>query len=118
IHLCTPLPSTIGLFYLTIRRQPTSTLFPYTTLFRSGTVKIAGHDVVREASAVRREVGIIFQNPSLDMNLNGEENIRFQPRAARRDRKSARLNSSHVASSYAVLCSKKVIYSGDRSPAP
>jgi len=43
----------------------------------SGTVKIAGHDVVREASAVRREVGIIFQNPSLDMNLSGEENIRF-----------------------------------------
>jgi len=43
----------------------------------SGTVKIAGHDVVREASEVRREVGIIFQNPSLDMNLNGEENIRF-----------------------------------------
>ena len=43
----------------------------------SGTVRVAGHDVVREASAVRREVGIIFQNPSLDMNLNGEENIRF-----------------------------------------
>src|SRR3989449_9076029 len=43
----------------------------------SGTVKIAGHDVVREASAVRREVGIIFQTPSLDMNLNGEETIRF-----------------------------------------
>ena len=43
----------------------------------SGTVTISGHDVVREASAVRREVGIIFQNPSLDMNLSGEENIRF-----------------------------------------
>ncbi len=43
----------------------------------SGTVRIAGHDVVREASAVRREVGIIFQNPSLHMNLSGEENIRF-----------------------------------------
>src|SRR6184192_1980915 len=43
----------------------------------SGMVKIAGHDVVREASAVRREVGIIFQSPSLDMNLTGEENIRF-----------------------------------------
>jgi len=43
----------------------------------SGSVKIAGHDVVREASAVRREVGIIFQNPSLDMNLTGEENVRF-----------------------------------------
>ncbi|TMF23177.1 MAG: ABC transporter ATP-binding protein, partial [Chloroflexi bacterium] len=35
------------------------------------------HDVVREASQVRREVGIIFQNPSLDMNLTGEENVRF-----------------------------------------
>src|SRR5436309_4237348 len=43
----------------------------------SGSVKIAGHDVVREASQVRREVGIIFQNPSLDMNLTGEENVRF-----------------------------------------
>src|SRR6266852_5095921 len=43
----------------------------------SGSVKIAGHDVVREASAVRGEVGIIFQNASLDMNLTGEENVRF-----------------------------------------
>jgi ABC-2 type transport system ATP-binding protein len=43
----------------------------------SGSVRIAGHDVVREASQVRREVGIIFQNPSLDMNLTGEENVRF-----------------------------------------
>ena len=43
----------------------------------SGSVRIAGHDVVREASAVRGEVGIIFQSPSLDMNLTGEENIRF-----------------------------------------
>ena len=43
----------------------------------SGRVTIGGHDVVREAAAVRREVGIIFQNPSLDMNLTGEENIRF-----------------------------------------
>src|SRR5436309_14829571 len=43
----------------------------------SGSVKIAGHDVVRDASAARREVGIIFQNASLDMNLTGEENVRF-----------------------------------------
>jgi len=43
----------------------------------SGSVKITGHDVVRDASAVRREVGIIFQNASLDMNLTGEENVRF-----------------------------------------
>jgi ABC-2 type transport system ATP-binding protein len=50
----------------------TTTLSP-----TSGSVKIAGHDVVREAAAVRGEVGIIFQNPSLDMNLTGEENVRF-----------------------------------------
>jgi ABC-2 type transport system ATP-binding protein len=50
----------------------TTTLTP-----TSGTVRIAGHDVVREASAVRSQVGIIFQNPSLDMNLTGEENVRF-----------------------------------------
>ena len=50
----------------------TTTLIPTT-----GRVRIGGHDVVTEASAVRRQVGIIFQNPSLDMNLTGEENVRF-----------------------------------------
>jgi ABC-2 type transport system ATP-binding protein len=50
----------------------TTTLTPTT-----GHVSIAGHDVMREADAVRRHVGIIFQNPSLDMNLTGEENVRF-----------------------------------------
>src|SRR3990170_3164306 len=42
-----------------------------------GTATIDGHDIVREASAVRRKVGIIFQRPSLDKNLTGEENVRF-----------------------------------------
>ena len=50
----------------------TTTLIP-----TSGRVRIAGYDVVRQASEVRARVGIIFQNPSLDMNLTGEENIRF-----------------------------------------
>ena len=50
----------------------TTTLSP-----TSGSVRIAGHDIVREASLVRRQVGIIFQSPSLDMNLTGEENVRF-----------------------------------------
>jgi ABC-2 type transport system ATP-binding protein len=50
----------------------TTTLAP-----TSGRVTIDGHDIVTEASAVRREVGIIFQSPSLDVNLTGEENIRF-----------------------------------------
>src|SRR2546423_12679115 len=43
----------------------------------SGRVRIAGYDVVAHASEVRARVGIIFQIPSLDMNLTGEENIRF-----------------------------------------
>lgn len=50
----------------------TTTLSP-----TAGTVRICGHDIVREAAAVRRQVGIIFQNPSLDMNLTGEESVRF-----------------------------------------
>ncbi len=50
----------------------TTTLAP-----TSGGATIDGSDIVREASAVRRKVGIIFQRPSLDQNLTAEENIRF-----------------------------------------
>jgi len=50
----------------------TTTLAP-----TSGTVRVAGYDVRRAASAVRRKIGIIFQKPSLDLNLTAEENIRF-----------------------------------------
>jgi ABC-2 type transport system ATP-binding protein len=49
-----------------------------TTLSKtSGSVLIAGHDVEKEAKQVREKVGIIFQQPSLDLNLTAEENIRF-----------------------------------------
>jgi len=50
----------------------TTTLAP-----TGGRATIDGSDVVREASAVRRKVGIIFQRPSLDQNLTAEENVRF-----------------------------------------
>ncbi len=50
----------------------TTTLSP-----TAGKVCIAGHDVSREASAVRQCIGIIFQQPSLDLNLTAEENIRL-----------------------------------------
>lgn len=43
----------------------------------SGVVKVAGYDLTIDASAVRRSVGIIFQKPSLDLNLTAEENVRF-----------------------------------------
>lgn len=50
----------------------TTTLAP-----TSGKVLIAGYDVSKQAKAVRETVGIIFQKPSLDLNLTAEENIRF-----------------------------------------
>ncbi len=49
-----------------------------TTLAKtSGTVTIAGHDLDADAKGVRRNIGIIFQNPSIDQHLSGEENIRL-----------------------------------------
>src|SRR5947208_14830045 len=50
----------------------TTTLAP-----TAGAARIDGRDIARESSAVRRIVGIIFQRPSLDMNLTAEENVRF-----------------------------------------
>jgi ABC-2 type transport system ATP-binding protein len=49
-----------------------------TTLAKtSGSVRIDGFDLDREATEVRRRIGIIFQNPSIDLHLSGEENIRL-----------------------------------------
>src|SRR5512146_716148 len=50
----------------------TTTLSP-----TSGTARIAGYDIQREAAQVRQNIGIIFQQPSLDFNLTAEENVRF-----------------------------------------
>ncbi len=50
----------------------TTTLAP-----TDGNVTIAGYDAMRQAAEVRRNVGIIFQKPSLDLNLTAEENVRF-----------------------------------------
>src|SRR3989449_4213009 len=76
-----------------IRRPPRSTLFPYTTLFRSH---------VRERVAVGElaaEVADLVEQPALlEDLLGGEEDL---------DRKSTRLNSSHGYISYAVFCLKK-----------
>src|SRR2546422_8199245 len=75
-----------------IRRPPRSTLFPYTTLFRS--VQDLGRDVVGAPPTVRH-----FVEPGRQELLG--------PRALREDRKSTRLNSSHGYISYAVFCLKK-----------
>src|SRR5215469_17530033 len=74
-------------FFLMIRRPPRSTLFPYTTLFRYR--RVGGHD----------RFDLLAESPA-DQRVAVE-------RAHRRDRKSTRLNSSHVEISYAVFCLKK-----------
>jgi ABC-2 type transport system ATP-binding protein len=45
--------------------------------FTRGEVRVAGHDVRTDRAAVRREIGVVFQQPSLDVNLTAEENIRL-----------------------------------------
>src|SRR6266511_1367593 len=57
----------------------TTTLNILTTILAptTGTARVAGHDVRSAQSEVRRRVGIIFQTPSLDQNITGEENIRL-----------------------------------------
>src|SRR5258708_27178952 len=84
-----------------IRRPPRSTLFPYTTLFRSAIV--IGHNVFR---VVPNEVPILFVLGLLSVRVRdgGWSAIGFRRPA---DRKSTRLNSSHQIISYAVFCLKK-----------
>src|SRR3712207_8715354 len=92
-----------------IRRPPRSTLFPYTTLFRSARGRQApAHGPagvprvgVRRAEAARRAVG----SDRVEAQRHGAPAPRDQAR--RRDRKSTRLNSSHANISYAVFCLKK-----------
>src|SRR3712207_8949446 len=90
-----------------IRRPPRSTLFPYTTLFRS-----RGGDDVAELAGRRHALGLL-EGP-LGAPLLGDEHLAAgrPPHAVERedharDRKSTRLNSSHANISYAVFCLKK-----------
>src|SRR2546427_12698411 len=75
-------------FFLMIRRPPRSTLFPYTTLFRS-------------------DVGEPVHGDLRLQELLGHDGERRAGGAANADRKSTRLNSSHSQISYAVFCLKK-----------
>src|SRR3712207_7895769 len=99
-----------------IRRPPRSTLFPYTTLFRScqNIWQAVGHnDINLEPGELRHKLGgslVGTVSPAID-DMNG---LAFTPSMlrqplyeCRRDRKSTRLNSSHANISYAVFCLKK-----------
>src|SRR5256885_6819862 len=102
-----------------IRRPPRSTLFPYTTLFRSADG--AGRDprrLLRAAPPSRRS--LLRRRDRVSGSANWTESVRAVQRrrpptflalrglaAAQLDRKSTRLNSSHLVISYAVFCLKK-----------
>src|SRR3989442_7523037 len=88
-----------------IRRPPRSTLFPYTTLFRSGPAVPASPVVGVEPCAQATHLGGIDR---FRRRRRGELELEQQePSPQVRDRKSTRLNSSHVRISYAVFCLKK-----------
>src|SRR2546422_8501533 len=86
-----------------IRRPPRSTLFPYTTLFRSR----VQHDLARLAGADGLEVRLGHVGFDLEGPQVGDRDHGALGEGAARDRKSTRLNSSHGYISYAVFCLKK-----------
>src|SRR3712207_7921752 len=88
-----------------IRRPPRSTLFPYTTLFRSK----GRQDVVGVAVAVNGEIEEvnIYPGPTLLEKIYPRLLQSYALQASAQDRKSTRLNSSHANISYAVFCLKK-----------
>src|SRR3712207_8365264 len=95
-------------FFLMIRRPPRSTLFPYTTLFRSrrleraepdGGPETAGGELVKAQSIARR-----FRGAAVLAVL---ALVATACVSSGKDRKSTRLNSSHANISYAVFCLKK-----------
>src|SRR5689334_24505668 len=87
-----------------IRLPPRSTLFPYTTLFRSVSILLDIWEA-QPAPAVRAEVNDIIESILLLMLAAGE----LRSVTYLLDRKSTRLNSSHSSISYAVFCLKKKI---------
>src|SRR5437588_7326076 len=96
-YLLTPV---ILFFFLTLPRPPRSTLFPYTTLFRSAEPGEKQGPVT--GGARQRKADGPNAGPGHDLDVPAHV-----PQRRRRDRKSTRLNSSHTVISYAVFCLKK-----------
>src|SRR5260221_10468498 len=89
-----------------IRRPPRSTLFPYTTLFRSACSLFGiSNDLAMQVVGVGFVIGVI--QDSAETALNSSTDVIFTAAACEADRKSTRLNSSHTVISYAVFCLKK-----------
>src|SRR3989454_4850860 len=92
-----------------IRRPPRSTLFPYTTLFRSRVPATSPDGLLQAMARAGIDEAWVSHLPSLFWRQPMEGNAWLYATAARepRDRKSTRLNSSHLVISYAVFCLKK-----------
>src|SRR3712207_9555330 len=89
-------------FFLMIRRPPRSTLFPYTTLFRSGL-----EDAYSMQALVAEALGIGAEEVAVACTGVIGEHLPMDKISSGIDRKSTRLNSSHANISYAVFCLKK-----------
>src|SRR3712207_7318562 len=94
-----------------IRRPPRSTLFPYTTLFRSGPARLApGRGAGRDLGAEEpHELPRAAHAGLLGRRRRRDQRPDAPQRRGAADRKSTRLNSSHANISYAVFCLKKKI---------
>src|SRR3712207_7653882 len=86
-----------------IRRPPRSTLFPYTTLFRSKALVVT----VDRSQAVPQQVQLVLQSEGGSEAAPRHGQLASLSGAVGEDRKSTRLNSSHANISYAVFCLKK-----------
>src|SRR5689334_24642396 len=91
--------ASLSFFFLMIRRPPRSTLFPYTTLFRSA--------IGVELEDVEAVVGVDDHGHRQRGELAEDHRELGDHPGRREDRKSTRLNSSHSSISYAVFCLKK-----------
>src|SRR5207249_10539391 len=105
------------IFFLLLRQPPQSTLFPYTTLFRSSnSLRLCGGNSLLHHFPVCRRARTgppgshrnveRWSSPRSDGQPAGRTTV---PHTCEIDRKSTRLNSSHVSISYAVFCLKKKI---------
>src|SRR3712207_7418162 len=96
-------------FFLMIRRPPRSTLFPYTTLFRSPTRSIGAVNSLGAPRTAGRDIDFARPRTRTHRPLRPRsiDHTRRSELGRRLDRKSTRLNSSHANISYAVFCLKK-----------
>src|SRR5699024_11719652 len=91
---------------LLLRQSPSYTLFPYTTLFRSNEKNVPSlltfECVIEYLTLANQRIKYVYR-----VNINNDRRIEVERDGIELDRKSTRLNSSHVSISYAVFCLKK-----------